>query len=294
MAGNIISYYTDITDMTTVLDSLEKQRRGFINISLTEWSNSTVPKIKTGSVVNNDGSLFEFDSDTIVAGSPSDGAVWIKLVVSTGALPSDTTVIPTWTNITPAWNDEKQGYYEGASERVIAGATKSGSSYTDKYILHDRESFYLRRYGTGNIEVISGYSGNFTTNNVVTGNITTANIATINSRDYSKTFSLTANPASSLVFTTEVMSTVRLFMQAPAPVTWDGFLKVYDGATYQLINTVTFSAVNPAAISKVFVIGPGQYEISATGTAGYNVELEFIGCFGLDDNTQSNVVTIIP
>lgn len=294
MAGEIVSYYTDITDLTTVLNSLGLQRRGFINITLTNWGTTGVPQIKAGSVVENDGSLFVFNSDTTILGTAPDGVVSIKLVVATGPNPEDTTVTPTWTNITPVWNEEKQGYYEGASERVIAGATQSGATYTDKYILRRREDYFLRRYGTGNMQVIPGFSGNFTTNNVTTGNISTANITTGNvtdlqSNDYSKffTYSVTTG-ASPEAFTTDYYSMVRFYMTFGGTAT--ATIEIYDGSSYYLFKELSTSFSSPFD-QEVFALGPGQYRIT---TASTTASLQFLGSFGHNDNTQSNIITILP
>lgn len=199
MGMNKISNYTDITNTNSLLFSVEKQRQDFIAISLTEFDNSVVPRITSGSTVNIDGALFEADSDILIDGTPSDGAVWVKLVgQSTGPNPEDYIAVPTWSNVTPVWDESKQGFYENGNERVVAGCTKSGASYTNKFMLERIEDFRVRRYGNGNVEIlnnITGVNSTFSTSNFGTSTITNLNAtnAVIGSTQFNPRLNFTHN-----------------------------------------------------------------------------------------------------
>lgn len=107
MAGSKVNTYgvgdVDLTNIMTVIDS---QRQGYYKVSLTNYDNDSKPEIAAGSKIEINGSLFKFDSDESIGGSPSDGLVLIKLI------PSGSSVTAEFTNDLPLWDDEKGGWYE--------------------------------------------------------------------------------------------------------------------------------------------------------------------------------------
>lgn len=119
---------TDIVNLQTTVDS---QRIGYFQGSLTEWDTSTVPEIAAGTVFENNGALWEITTDTSIGGSPSDGKVYIYFDCDTPAF--------TFTNTAPTWSDSKQGWY-GTSGTVNYRyipfiMTKATTNYTDKRVI---------------------------------------------------------------------------------------------------------------------------------------------------------------
>ena len=113
---------------------LERQRAGFIALSLTNFTNDDEPTIAAGSVVEISGSLYSVTSNQSITGwgSISNGPVWVKLI------PDGTNPFTAeYTATAPTWFDSKQGWYDGTgTDRYVAGLTKTGASgYSDKSIL---------------------------------------------------------------------------------------------------------------------------------------------------------------
>ena len=106
MAGAKVNNYSiGDSNIESVMLTTDQIYKGKSQISLTEMSTTTVPKIAAGSWIENNGTLFKFDSDETLTGSPSDGIVYIRIV------PSTTTCTAELTNTAPTWSDSKQGWY---------------------------------------------------------------------------------------------------------------------------------------------------------------------------------------
>ena len=122
---------------------LERQRAGYIQLSLTNFTNNNAPTIAAGSVVEISGTLYSVTSNESITGwgSISNGPVWVKLVPD-GVNP----FTAEYTAIAPTWIDAKQGWYDGTvTDRYVAGLTKTGASgYADKFNMTavERGAFY--------------------------------------------------------------------------------------------------------------------------------------------------------
>ena len=108
---------------------VEKQRLGFLSLSLTNYDNNSVPQIAAGSVVEISGSIFKFDSNDSIGGTPSSSAFnYIMLEVSGSG---DTqTVSGSWTTTAPTWNDAKQGWYNATGNKRYIGGCYYTTSLT--------------------------------------------------------------------------------------------------------------------------------------------------------------------
>ncbi|MCP4764451.1 MAG: hypothetical protein GY870_21935 [archaeon] len=129
MAVSLVSDYGIGRNFSNVLSSVDDQRTGFHQSSLSEWNTTTVPVVKEGTRFECNGGLYEVTSDTTIGGSPSDGKVFIYFDESALGF--------TFTNTAPTWDDDKQGWYVGSSnDRYLPFVvTKSSSSYSDKRIM---------------------------------------------------------------------------------------------------------------------------------------------------------------
>ena len=128
MAGTKVNNYAiGDSDIEAVMLTTDQIYKGQCHVSLTEMSTTTVPKIAAGSWIENNGTLFKFDSDETLTGSPSDGIVYIRIV------PSTSTCTAEMTNTAPTWSDSKQGWYGTsgtANYRYIeTTVSKLGSAY---------------------------------------------------------------------------------------------------------------------------------------------------------------------
>lgn len=112
MAVNQLNYYTNID--TSIIDLQNTMDAAFIStqkVSLTNWDNTSESQIAVGSILENNGILFQVTANTAISGSPSDGHVYITLVPSGDPALGTATVTPTYTNTAPTWSDAKQGWY---------------------------------------------------------------------------------------------------------------------------------------------------------------------------------------
>ena len=140
-----------------VQSTLDKTFFGKIDtITLTEFDSSTVPAIAAGSVVANNGSLYQFASEEAISttdpgtsSTVADGTVYVLLVPGTG------TITSAFTATAPTWSDSKQGWYgtgDEAGYRYIGRCFKATTTYTDKYIL-DRQYVYIENLKIGQLDM---------------------------------------------------------------------------------------------------------------------------------------------
>ena len=147
MAGTQINDYgVGDTNLTSLMNTADTQRIGYHSVSLTNYATTTVPAVAEGSVVEIAGALFEFQADEAISGSPANGTVYIKLT------PSGTSVTAAFSTVAPSWDDEKQGWYEAASNNryLNFGMVKSGASYT-KYQLIAQGTLEVKAWASGNV-----------------------------------------------------------------------------------------------------------------------------------------------
>ena len=106
MAGSKINDFAiGDSNIQSVMLTLDKTFKGLHHVSLTNYDNTSESQIAAGSVVENNGALYQFTSNESITGTPSDGTVYIRLV------PSGDTITAEYTNTAPTWSDSKQGWY---------------------------------------------------------------------------------------------------------------------------------------------------------------------------------------
>src|SRR6056297_1665092 len=124
-----------ISEVTQRDTQLEKQRAGFMALTLTNFDNDSEPAIAAGSVVELSGSLYSITSAESIGGSATAGANYIYFDSTGTSFDYSTTA--------PAWSDAKQGWYNG-TDRAVAGFTFSSPDYTDKFLYLHKDSPSLR------------------------------------------------------------------------------------------------------------------------------------------------------
>ena len=122
-----------LAQVTVVATQVEKERRGYQAISLTNFALTTEPEISAGSVVEIGDALFEAAANVAItgwAGIAVSSDVYIRLVV-TGAAAD-----PEFTTTAPTWSLTKQGWYDATeTKRYIGGLYKDAAGdYTLKWI----------------------------------------------------------------------------------------------------------------------------------------------------------------
>ena len=144
MAGSKINNFSiGDSNIQSVMLTLDKTFKGQHQVSLTNYSTTAESQVAAGSVIEIGGALYKFDSNESITGSPSDGTVYIM------AVPSGDSVTCAYTNTAPTWSDSKQGWYGTggtANNRYIGGVTKSGTSWTNKFLLLDKNGLGLLFY----------------------------------------------------------------------------------------------------------------------------------------------------
>jgi len=174
MAVNQINFYSN-SDVS-IIDLMNTADASFIGthtVSLTNYDNTSLPAIAIGSIVENNGALFKFTSETAITGSPSNGTVYIRLIPSGDPALGTATVTPTWTNTAPTWSDSKQGWYGtggSANYRYLFVMTKATTSYSKKRFLdynYKVDQLYVETLTIGNAlapvnRYTSSMNGNYT------------------------------------------------------------------------------------------------------------------------------------
>jgi len=106
MAGSKVSNFAiGDSNIQSVMLTLDKTFKGQHQVSLTNYNTTAESQVAAGSVIEIGGALYNFDSNELITGSPSDGTVYIM------AVPSGDIVTCAYTNTAPTWSDSKQGWY---------------------------------------------------------------------------------------------------------------------------------------------------------------------------------------
>lgn len=123
MAGTIITTPAlGASDWSDWITQQERTDRGFMRVSLTNFSATTASTIATGSVLECAGSIYQFTDTaiTLASGTASANvAVYYYVIPSAGG----TTCTIQMNSVAPVWVDAKQGFYASAASvtRVIGG-----------------------------------------------------------------------------------------------------------------------------------------------------------------------------
>lgn len=147
MAGSQIGYTLGDANWTNFVLAMEKQRKGLILLSLTNYDLlvGTVPQISQGSVLEVNGALFEMSSgNETIGGAPSANAINYIYAQVAGTDPNQTITF-VWSTTAPTWDLAKQGYYNGA-DRAIGGCYYTGTNYYCKFIYDGIDNGIFKRY----------------------------------------------------------------------------------------------------------------------------------------------------
>lgn len=150
MATQLNFYSNADVSIIDLMNTADGTFKGKHQVSLTNYDNTSLPAIAVGSIVENNGTLFLFDAETAISGTPVDGTNYILLVPSGDPSLGTATVTPTWSQTAPTWSDSKQGWYGtsgSANYRYLHFViTKVSSSYSKKVLESSRD--YLKYYAS--------------------------------------------------------------------------------------------------------------------------------------------------
>lgn len=135
MAGyRVNNYDTSTANITSLMETIDATRTGYIALSLTEYDSTARPEIAGGSLVEVAGSLFRFSTTEAIstAGVTSTAAqmYYIRLV------PTSSQCSAQFSTTASAWREDLQGYYHSttSNNRVVGATYFTGADYTAKTI----------------------------------------------------------------------------------------------------------------------------------------------------------------
>jgi hypothetical protein len=138
MAGDKVNNYAqDDTNILELQLTTDKTFKGYHQLTLTNYDNTTVPAIAAGSCIEVNGALYKFDSeeaisttDPVTSAAVADGTVYVCII------PDTTTATAAFTATAPTWSDSKQGWYGTGGQANYRYAefiiTKATTSYSPK------------------------------------------------------------------------------------------------------------------------------------------------------------------
>ncbi len=121
--------------ITNYQNLADKQRRGYQAISLDSLTTTAAVTIKSGSVVEVAGALYEFQADETESGGTWAG-IGNSNVVYIYIVPAGSTATWIYSTTAPTWDTAKQSFYTGGTSRCVAVLYKdSGGLYKNKVVL---------------------------------------------------------------------------------------------------------------------------------------------------------------
>lgn len=150
MAGAKVNNYSQVDSNILELQlTTDKTFKGYHQLTLTNYDNTTVPAIAAGSATEVNGALYKFDSeeaisttDPVTSATVADGTVYVCIV------PGTTTCTAAFTATAPTWSDSKQGWYGTGGQANYRYAEfichKSSTSYYGKtrMFMNNGDVFY--------------------------------------------------------------------------------------------------------------------------------------------------------
>jgi hypothetical protein len=265
--------------ITNYQNLADKQRRGYQAISLDSLITTAAVTIKSGSVVEVAGALYEFQADETESGGTWAG-IGNSNVVYIYIVPAGSTATFIYSVTAPTWDSSKQGWYNGTSRAVVSLYKDAGGLYQSKYLLPSSQSSPLPG-GARNIIKTSGALGTIAVTGDIEYILTAASTVTLppgaplgcritfkNKGNFTTTIS---GNGSQTIGTTTSTSFSLYAQEDYVTLEWDGVSIWYVVATNGPIlrNVITSiqtqtSPVNGTWYNKggTLALAPGVYELS--------------------------------
>jgi len=130
------------TAVVTATSAAEDLRKGYVEITLSNWTTGAKPLLRVGSVFEMGGTMYKVftaDEDTDPAAAWAGfaaGRVYGYAAVALGV------ITPEVSATAPTWDTDKQGFYDATGlKRCLYSFDKdAGANWTNKTILYTRES----------------------------------------------------------------------------------------------------------------------------------------------------------
>jgi hypothetical protein len=148
MAGDKVNNYSQVdSDILALQLTADKTFKGYHQLTLTNYDNTTVPAIAAGSAVECNGALYKFDTeeaisttDPVTSATVADGTVYVCIV------PGATTCTAAFTATAPTWSDSKQGWYGTGGQANYRYAEyiliKNSTAYSKARLSDNKDIFY--------------------------------------------------------------------------------------------------------------------------------------------------------
>lgn len=124
-------------DKTVAIDYFQEAVLGYEAVSISNYDNTSEPKVQAGAVIEISQELYEFGSEETLTG-------WSGISDSTQAyiyfVPSGTSCTVIFSTTAPTWNDAKNGWYNGNDRALYSVYRTSASVYTDKLQLEKEKN----------------------------------------------------------------------------------------------------------------------------------------------------------
>src|SRR4030042_1200206 len=125
--------------ITPDVTAAQALRKGFIRITLTEWTTTAKPAITIGSTFELGLTMYQVqgadaDPDPAAAwGGLAAGLVYLYATAAAGVVTFSVSVT------VPTWDNDKQGYYNGGAHALAGFRKKGWAGWSAKTILNGRE-----------------------------------------------------------------------------------------------------------------------------------------------------------
>lgn len=143
--------------ITNYQNLADKQRKGYMAVSLDSLVATTAITIKSGSEVEVAGALYEFQADEVESGGTWAG-IGNSNVVYVYVVPAGSSATFIYSTTAPTWDTAKQGWYNGTSRAVASLYKDAGALYQAKFLLPSSQALQLPG-GARNLIKTSGALG---------------------------------------------------------------------------------------------------------------------------------------
>jgi len=125
MAGSQVS-------KTVAIDFFQEAVLGYEAVSISNYDNTSEPKVQAGAVIEISQELYEFSSEETLtgwSGISDDTQAYIYFV------PSGSSCTVIFSTTAPTWSDVKNGWYNGNNRALFAVYRTDATTYSNKYVM---------------------------------------------------------------------------------------------------------------------------------------------------------------
>ncbi len=277
--------------ITVAVTQVNEQRRGYQNITLTEWTSTNEPAINEGGRVEIQNALYKFpanediDASNNWAGFGNDTQIYGYYLVGGGGA----TVTCELTTTAPTWQEEFGAWYDTATDtnRFWGGIYKNaGGNYADKFLYDGRNFIYSDNF----IKMTSATDTNILCSNSSTSILKIAEAGGAGTGTFVTTEFTILKPISAIITgygSNNNWFTYLDIMHTAIPVVGDTHSIIISRNTTS-IGEFVLNAVVDNDGGKYLALNPGEYRIRTIIGGGETsfARLYAIGCYGSKNLTD--------